>query len=103
MDGQQQEKIIQELARDYESRCENWSWVIRLAKLTLLLLLIGKLYIAVLLMFGLYCLEHQLLAPFGYRPTTGFLVDLIVSKEKFIARRLAQRKEPPHEGLAPDG
>ncbi len=103
MDEQQQEKIIRDLERDYEDRCENWSWVIRLAKLAILVLLIGKLYIAVLLMFGLYCLEHQLLAPFGYRPTTGFLVDLIVSKEKFIARRLPRPNDPPHEGLAPDG
>jgi hypothetical protein len=103
MDELRQEDFIQDLARDYENRCENWSWVIRLAKLALLTVLIGKLYIAVLVLFGLCYLEHYILAPFGYRPTTAFLVDLIVSKEKFIARRLPRPNDPPHQGLAPGG
>ncbi len=104
METQRQEQDhLQELTRAYENRCENWSWVIRLAKLALLTLLIGRLYIAVLLLFGLCYLEHFLLAPFGYRPMTAFLVDLIVCKEKFIARRLARPNASPHEGLASDG
>ena len=78
-----------DLTQAYESRCENWSWAIRLAKLALLTLLIGKLYIAVLLMFGIAFIEHYVLAPFGYRPLTDFLVDRIVTT--------------PHQGLAPDG
>ncbi len=100
---QHQSDLIRDLTRDYENRCENWSWVIRLVKLALLTLLIGKLYIAVLLMFGISFIEHHVLAPFGYRPLTDFLVDLIVDKEKFIARRLPRHIESPHQGLAPDG